>query len=249
MVRCGCGWCRTRRGTRTAAGRYVGGADVATGAVDSSGRGASNSSLKIADLETGEEIAEFTVSGMSPQDFGKQSAAICRWFTGSDGNPAFLAWEANGPGVLFQRGVEEAGFDHYFRRRTNEQSTRKRVTDVPGWYSTRDSKRTLLGNFARAIRDRSYVLRSLETVNDARMYVYTATGQVAHSRSVDSVDPTGARENHGDRVIGSALCSFLRSDRGQAQFTTKRAEPEAPMNSIMGRRQARWARRQRENKW
>ena len=46
-------------------------------------------------------------------------------------------------------------------------------------------------------------------VNECQMYEWTETQGVAHVDSLAAPDPSGAKKNHGDRVIADALCWML----------------------------------------
>jgi len=45
-----------------------------------------------------------------PYLFAEMVIAACWWFKNDRGGPAFLAWEANGPGQEFQKRVLETDF-------------------------------------------------------------------------------------------------------------------------------------------
>jgi len=46
-------------------------------------------------------------------------------------------------------------------------------------------------------------------VRECREYVFSQAGGLVHARSRSGVDPSGARDNHGDRVIADALAAKL----------------------------------------
>ena len=81
----------------------------------------------------------------------------------------------------------------------------RKQSDTPGWFSTKEGKLSLLGDYRKALASGEFINRSYQAIREAREYVFTATGSVEHARSINTVDPTGARENHGDRVIADAL--------------------------------------------
>ncbi len=187
---------------------FVVGCDVATGTEDGGGRGFSNSVLSVADAKTGEKVMEFATSGMVPDTFARLAVATCRWL-----NNAYLAWEANGPGGLFGKEVVRLRYANlYFRR--NERRLGGTPSDVPGWHSTRETKRSMLGQYRAALGNGRFVNHSHAAVQELKQYVYTLSGGVDHSRAERSEDATGARENHGDRVIADALCSLILGEAG-----------------------------------
>jgi hypothetical protein len=65
---------------------------------------------------------------------------------------------------------------------------------------------------------------------------YVLSGNsVEHIASLSSADPSGARANHGDRVIAEALCwKLLKEPRTASAFEPKNAEP--PAGSLAERR-------------
>jgi hypothetical protein len=91
-------------------------------------------------------------------------------------------------------------------RGKNEKSITKKVTEYPGWHSTTDDKTELLGEYRRVLASGEFVNRSREAIAECRSYVVATNGVPCHSAALDDSDPTGARDNHGDRVIADALC-------------------------------------------
>jgi hypothetical protein len=208
--------------------RYVIGADIAMGTQDTSQRGSSNSCLSIADAQTAEKIAEVVASGIEPAEFAAITVATARWF-----NNALLLWEGNGPGGIFGTVVLRLGYRNIYYRR-NEMTLSKRTTDMPGWWSTRDTKRLLLGEYNKALREKLFINRSYAAIDEARMYVFTSSGAVAHARSETTIDPSGARENHGDRVVADALCWL-----GLREYATEKTADQIEIlpGSLAARRQ------------
>jgi hypothetical protein len=203
--------------------KYVVAADVATGT------GSSNSVISVGDTKTGEKIAEFASSAIKPHELAKVAVALARFFNG-----AFLIWEANGPGRIFGDQVVDLGYSAIYYRE-NDRSVSKKSSDVPGWYSTRENKLSLLGEYRRALGAKEFINRSRPAIRECREYVFLPTGAVEHSKSVNTIDPTGARDNHGDRAIADAL---LHKGMKALPNVTE-PEDEAPAGSFMWRRQQR----------
>lgn len=203
----------------SAAGKsYVMGIDVATGTQDGEGRGSSNSTMSIVEADTGEKVGEYAISGLDPPAFAKVCVAVGKWF-----NQAFLIWESNGPGALLGQNVLATGYERVFYRPRNPRSVRQRPSDTPGWNSNNETKLVLIGEYAKALTDGTFKNRSHLAIMECRSYVYIVGGGVAHSRALSKgLDPSGARANHGDRVIADALAYMLVSGTGEA------AKPEAP---------------------
>jgi hypothetical protein len=207
---------------------FVVAADIATGT------GASNSTLSIGNEKTKEKVAEYANSRIKPEDFGKLAVATAKFF-----NDAFMIWEANGPGRIFGNTVIEVGYRNIFYRQQNDQSLNQKTTDVPGWYSTRENKLTLLGNYRKALggldHPSEFVIRSERSLQEAREYIYLPNNSVEHSKSLNLIDPTGAGENHGDMTIADALlCKGLN----RSTVTEKESEPDVPESSLLARRNA-----------
>jgi hypothetical protein len=174
---------------------YVVGVDV------SFGTGASNSCVSACERSTGEKVAEYVSSRIDPTDLATVAVAISKWLY-----DAFLIWESNGPGRLFGKRVTEGlRYGRIFYRK-NEKSITKKVTEYPGWHSTTDDKTELLGEYRRVLASGEFVNRSREAIAECRSYVVATNGVPCHSAALDDSDPTGARDNHGDRVIADALC-------------------------------------------
>ena len=183
-----------------AAGRIPGDIECVLGIDVSAGTGASNSCISIGNKKTKEKIGEFSSANVAPHTLAKIAVALARWC-----NNGYLVWEANGPGSIFGPCVLELGYRNIYYRK-NDKSISAKVSDTPGWYSTKDAKLALLGEYRKALATRAFINRSYYSLRECREYVFLASGSVEHSRSVNNVDPTGARENHGDRVIADALC-------------------------------------------
>jgi len=180
---------------------YVIGVDVATGT------GSSNSVAVVATAD-GEKVAEFVTADMRPDVFAKHVVAMCKHFKGLSDTGAFLVWEANGPGRVFGDAVREIGYGNVYYRR-NEKSIRPGQGMIPGWFSTKEEKISLLGQYRKMLGEGTFVNRSREAVRECREYVFSQAGGLVHARSRSGVDPSGARDNHGDRVIADALAAKL----------------------------------------
>jgi hypothetical protein len=206
---------------------FVIGADIATGT------GASNSCLSIGNKKTREKIAEYANPNIMPESFGRLAVATAKFF-----NNAFMIWEANGPGRIFGKTVINSGYRNIFYRQSEEKITNKK-SDVPGWYSTRENKLTLFGEFRRAINcsegSSEFIVRSERTVQEAREYIYTNTNSVEHAKSLNTIDPTGAGDNHGDMIVADAL--LWKGLKGQGLIASEE-EQEVPIDSLLARRNA-----------
>jgi len=230
-------WCDLVNGKPSIETNYSVGVDIATGT------GASNSVISIADSNTGEKVGEWSDPHTDPSKLGYYAVALCHWFSGECGN-AFMTWESNGPGRIFGKTVIDLGYRYIYYKR-NENSLDKKQSDIPGWQSSRDSKLTLLGEYRRALAKKEFINRHLAAISECEDYVYLAGGGVAHQASQDTEDPSGARDNHGDRVIADALAFFGCAEQ------TKVDVPEAPeKNQCFAARRDRYeAAKQKAGEW
>lgn len=206
---------------------FVLGVDIAAGT------GASNSVITVGDKITGEKIAEFVSARVRPEELARVAVAMARWF-----NEAFLVWEANGPGRQFGAQVLELGYRNIYYKQ-DEGKFPKKDSQVPGFYTTDATKRMLLTEYGLAVSRGHFVERSAEALKECAEIVYLDDGSIGHVKSSSAFDPSGAGDNHGDRVIASALCWKGMKER---PYYAKAEITEPPANSFAGRR----ARRQRE---
>jgi hypothetical protein len=207
-------WCQLEADGRPAAnGDFVIGVDVATGVGDASGRGASNSVASVVNILTGEKVCELALNGLDPVEFARYCVALARWFRGNGDVGAQLIWESNGPGQLFGKVVTEDLLYRFVYFRQNESSITRKSTTTPGFHTTQPSKIDLLGRYRSCLADRSFKNPSRMAVRELRSYVYRDNGSIVHAGSINSNDPTAARDNHGDRVIADALACKMMVQR------------------------------------
>lgn len=185
---------------------YAMGIDIATGT------GSSNSAISIGDCMTGEKVAEYVNPKIRPDELGRLAVALGRWFRGM-GKEAYMVWEAAGPGRNFGDVVMKSGYRNVYMRK-NELAINAKAGSIPGWWPTKDEKRSLYGEYRRALNEGEFINRSAEALRECKEIVYTDSGWVVHGRSMATPDPSGARENHGDRPTADALC--WKGMRGKA---------------------------------
>jgi hypothetical protein len=199
-------------GRPSRATRYVAGWDIAAGSTDTMGRGASNSVGAFADWLTGELVAEFVTHGQSPYDVASIACAVGRWFEGDDFREAHMVPERNGPGAEFVEAcVKKHGYQNMYVE-DGKWAAEGRI----GWNknSRGDSARLAFGLHRQMICDGRFKERSADCVREMRHYQNNSNGQGApiHTASMMSQDPSGARENHGDRVIARVcICQALQN--------------------------------------
>ena len=209
---------------------YVIGCDIATGT-----GGATNSVASVMAKETGEKVAELVTNSMFPDLFADQVIALRKWYSGPRGD-AFVIWEANGPGLQFGKHfMQNSAHRVYYR--TNQKVHSGRPSKVPGWHSDRDSKRQLLGDYAKYLSRGSVINRSIVALEEMLHYIYDPSGSIDHDRSKVTTDPTSAGDNHGDRVIADALAAHMVKHRTAVlQQEQKRVDPMKPPSGSMAYR-------------
>jgi hypothetical protein len=104
--------------------------------------------------------------------------------------------------------LEDKYFNIYYRK--DEAKRGSSPTDFPGWWSTPATKLSLLSDYLSLLSTEKYYERSNQALNDSMEYIFFEDGTVEHRGSKDRIDPSGARDGHGDRTIASALsCKIL----------------------------------------
>lgn len=181
-------------------GAYVCGVDVSTGG------GVTNSVASVADARTGVKVAEWATPNVEPASFGVAVTALCWLFRDESDCPALMAWERCGPGDVFGKAVLDTGYTNVYCRESMMDGTYGKRANVPGWVPTNQTKLVLLDDYRCALDRRMFVNPSREALRECLPYHYTSSGFVVHPSDEKMEDPTGARVNHGDRVIADALC-------------------------------------------
>lgn len=143
-----------------------------------------------------------------------------------------MIWETNGSGRAFGDAVIEHDFARYYKRPGNSETGEAAAR--AGWAPTRDNKYQLLSQFRGALADRTVCTRSEQTLLEALEYLFLGNNWVEHSSLSDNEDPTGARDQHGDRVIAAALAVKVLND--QPKVVTEVRNDYSPL-SVMGRRE------------
>jgi hypothetical protein len=157
-----------------------------------------NSGLCVIDQLSMEQVGEFAIHTMPPEDFADFAIAICKLF-----HNAFLIWEAQGPGFGFAKRVLQRGYGNVYRR-TDEQVTSKKASKKVGWWSSPDSKAALFGDFKKAVRMGELKLHSDALVKECTQYVII-DGVLRNSSAAYSEDDLSAKHSHADRVVAAAL--------------------------------------------
>ena len=216
--------------------QYVIGVDV------SGGSDASNSVAVIGDRRTMEKVGELATINVLPHEFADYVLALGRWFY-----DALIIWETNGtPGTIFTKIVTGAKYNHlYYRKR--EEGVGQKPTKQVGWFSSPDAKGALIGELRRAYAKSSFLERSENAIEEAKQYVHLPNGSAGFiSTGERDKDPSGAKHNHGDRIIATALCLKGLSEMKQEIQATRTV---IPMSCWYRRRQEYEQSRQKALAW
>ena len=209
-----------RAGKVTVDFKYVLGCDV------SAGVGSSISVGSAYNTRTNEKVLEYANPYVRPEEFAKQMVAVSKWL-----HNAMLIWESNGVGRQFGARVMDLNYgDVYYRKK--EDTITKKETLTPGWASSKETKLVLLGEYRLAVERQKIFNFSGIALDECLEYIFNSMGGVEHSKESNKEDPTGARENHGDRVIADALAWRGMTDR---KPSIQEDSPDAPPGSLAWR--------------
>lgn len=194
-------WVMPSHDGKVPSSRYGIGGDI------SMGLGSTLSCLSIGDAETGEKVGEYATANESPDKLAPKAVALGNLFHDANNFPAKLAWEIPGPGSLFGKYVLEAGYANVYYRSSVRLLDRGKSSDNPGWASgTKDAKKTLLKDYEAGLKSRQFINRHGLALDECLDFKFNERGDPEHNKEKMKNDPTGARDNHGDRVIADALC-------------------------------------------
>jgi hypothetical protein len=199
---------------------YVVGVDAAAGT------GASNSVLSIWDAKTCEKVGQYVDPHIKPERLAKLAIACCKWFW-----DAYMIWETTGSGRAYGDAVIEWGYGRYYSRPKKPETCEAGAK--AGWAPTRDNKYQLLSQYRGALSDRVACNRSEQAMLETLEYMFLGNNWVEHSVLSDNEDPSGARDQHGDRVIADALAIKVMDDQPKVVTEVKRNNS---LLSVAGRR-------------
>lgn len=228
-------WCRLRN-NRPEPGVYVIGGDI------SQGTGATPSVLVGGNAKLGEQVFEYCHAHKDPKQFALVAVALCHLFADEYGEGAKLIWEQQGPGINFGDKVIELGYGNIYYRTADRPHTMKvKISDRPGWVPTPESIDETLGTYRSDLATRSWIIHSEQQLLECLDFRYGERGQVVHAKALSPGDPSGARVNHGDRVVASALC--LKLVRARGIMRTPESEEDEPADGPLS---FAWRRQQAE---
>jgi hypothetical protein len=203
----------------------------------SAGTGASNSAAMVYDSITREKVAEYVTPDQLPVDFAGACVALAKLF-----NDASIAFDRSGPtGEVFAKKVREIGYGNlvFQKKKSDERSLEQK----PGVFLNPAVRTALLHDYRSAIGEERIINRSDEAMAETNCFICKMDGSIEHSSSANATDPSGARANHGDRVIADALGWYAIDVSGIGEELP--AEAQIPPDSVGGRLR-RWEREHRK---
>lgn len=210
-------WLDLDRDRKPAPVFYTAGADISLGV------GTTPSCLSVGNFETGEKVLEFATADMPPDKFAAICVAILRWFS-SVHHQVYFAWERQGPGDTFAEHVIRLRYTSVYIPPANETKYSKKPGETPGFHPGVVNNRSLLLLYQSALANRHFLNHSHEALKECFQWMNTPKGPRSRQTMNKSDDPSGATENHGDRVIADALCYKMMVVKGGGSARTEEAE-------------------------
>ncbi len=214
-------WCKLDSLGRLPQVQYVTGTDI------SLGLGTTNSCFCAARTDTGEKVLEFVTPFMKPDDFATKCIAICNWLS-SPGHKTLLCWEGQGPGETFAARVVELNYSNvYFP--VSKHDFIQREQKKPGWFPSTRTKADLHARYRSGLAKRDYLNPSRLAMEETLQWIESPLGKgpVHNAAMGKTKDPSGARDNHGDRVVMDALCYKMMENYAAGGGAVKAREPKA----------------------
>lgn len=195
-------WCPLNNGVPMV-GRVAIAADIGQGV------GASNSIAAVID-ETGRKVAQIVAADLAATEFAEWCWALGFLFGRSDSRgkvvePAALNWESGGPGGAFGKRIIKNGYDSVYMR-SREGRVDAPATMVAGWDKKDAPFMEAMTEWSSALIRGEYQESDQETLRECRFYRYDSSGKLEWSPEGGVIDPSGAGDNHADRVIATMLC-------------------------------------------
>ena len=230
----------------TPEGGFPEGIECVLGADVSAGTGASNSALSGVDRATGEKILEFAFPGPDfyPETFALYATAIAKWM-----NHAYMIWDASGPtGRIFGNRVMDSKYTFVYWKTALNRITRK-PSETPGFFLNPGDKAEAFGRYRRALKEGKFIQRSYFANKECLSYIQVVGGKgIEHAGAMNSQDPTGARDNHGDRCVADVMANYGLYVLKDNKIVTPKEE--VPFFSYAGRKARQEAKfREREEVW
>jgi hypothetical protein len=196
-------WCPLDVGGRPPVDKYGAGLDPSTGT------GASNTCLSLASATTGEKVLEIADPSLGTVEAAEFFHAVFMMFLDKHGDPPLVGWQIAGPGAKFkQRLCDELGYMRVYRRVTDPFVMFAKDSDKVGLDATVKTTRPMLDDYAESLRKREFLNRSEMAMKEALAWKYNDKGEPEWAGSIPD-DPSGARDNHGDRSMSDIICNKM----------------------------------------
>lgn len=199
------------------------------------GTGATPSCASVVSLATGEQVGVYVNPFIDPVKLAPYAVALCWLFKGPDGQGAYLGWEKPGPGSKFGQEVLALGYRNVYYVPKGNTNVGSWWSDEAGWMNRPATMLNLLTDYRAALNERKMQVRDTETLEDCLKFRYTTNGCVSHSGAESVEDPSGARQNHGDRTVAAAISWLLCKLRTEKK--EEKEEEKIPVLSLAWRRQ------------
>ncbi len=200
------------------------------------------SAASIANQTTWEKVGLLATPRLSPERFAEEVVNLCKWL-----NDAYLIWELNGPGLQFGKRVIELGYLNVYYR-TSEGTLSRKVSDSPGWMSSRDNRRLLFGDYCAGLSSGRFVNHDEHGLKECRHFVLNKTGEIVNSVQNNTGDRYGAGSNHADVATADALV-YKALTEVAVRPAADEAKEKPSDQSFEGRRIARAAAKEQEGSW
>jgi hypothetical protein len=226
-------WVTLDADDRPTPGTFVFGVDP------SHGVGATPSCVQGVNAVTGTKVLSFADPRIEPTPLARLCLCLCNWFADDSGAGAWLIWEIQGPGAVFGKRVIEDGYRRVYYR-VDETKVRTRVSDAPGWNSDARAKDSLILEYRDALMggpEGRYLNRCETSLRECLNFKFKDDGHLAHGKENSPNDKSGAKINHGDRVIADALAWKMVLQLGKlAKLGAEELPEKIQPNSLAFRR-------------
>lgn len=176
---------------------YVAGSDPSKGIDVSDKQDGSNPDYSVtwlAEQQTGEMVALLRAR-LRPGEFGRYSAAVCKWY-----NYAFWNPESNDPGFI--DAIIASGYPERWIFSARRMPGDQRSTSVQelGYYVDANSRKFLIDAFNMDLRDGLFTIRSKVAVAECYTFVYKPNGKAEHMKNChDDIVFAGCHMNQARR--------------------------------------------------
>jgi hypothetical protein len=194
---------------------YAIGCDVAEGI-----EGGAYSTGEVLDLGTGTQVAEWH-GHLAPDLFGEEMTLLSAWY-----NQAVLIPEAwPGPGGTTEARMIQLEANVW--KNPDRDTERDGLDGTQGWRTTKASKPRMIHAFNAAIRDREFVMKSVDLLDECHAYRYADSGEMVPSIGQFS-----------DRLMGMAIAWYAsremaaKIDYDRAPRTADIGRPERAGTSV-----------------